>query len=190
MYIWFGFGVCLKYGLCLCSAATGRVPYGPTVPVPGLANVPGHAHIQTLLPQIGSSGGEVAGGVRRRRGTDGGTLPVRNTQIHLSLVFNSSDMSPSSGEKQNNTKTSIFFLSFSLLFSPLLLDSSPVSWLLLFRNGGGRSGVFCSVSIVCEMLRQQRCVDVFHAVKTLRNNKPNMVDLLVNIKCSCSFTLQ
>ncbi|XP_037311363.2 receptor-type tyrosine-protein phosphatase mu isoform X2 [Pungitius pungitius] len=45
-------------------------------------------------------------------------------------------------------------------------------------NGGGRSGVFCSISIVCEMLRQQRCVDVFHAVKTLRNNKPNMVDLL------------
>uniref|UniRef100_A0A4W6EMC1 protein-tyrosine-phosphatase n=1 Tax=Lates calcarifer TaxID=8187 RepID=A0A4W6EMC1_LATCA len=44
-------------------------------------------------------------------------------------------------------------------------------------NGGGRSGVFCSISIVCEMLRQQRCVDVFHAVKTLRNNKPNMVDL-------------
>lgn len=48
-----------------------------------------------------------------------------------------------------------------------------------FSNGGGRSGVFCSISIVCEMLQQQRCVDVFHAVKTLRNNKPNMVDLLV-----------
>lgn len=29
------------------------------------------------------------------------------------------------------------------------------------------------------MLRHQRTVDVFHAVKTLRNNKPNMVDLLV-----------
>ncbi|XP_035854045.1 receptor-type tyrosine-protein phosphatase mu-like isoform X13 [Sander lucioperca] len=49
-------------------------------------------------------------------------------------------------------------------------------------NGGGRSGAFCSVSIVCEMLRQQRCVDVFHAVKTLRNNKPNMVDLLEQYK--------
>lgn len=54
-------------------------------------------------------------------------------------------------------------------------DALPV----VLRNGGGRSGVFCSISIVCEMLRQQRCVDVFHAVKTLRNNKPNMVDLLV-----------
>uniref|UniRef100_A0A8C0HN86 protein-tyrosine-phosphatase n=1 Tax=Buteo japonicus TaxID=224669 RepID=A0A8C0HN86_9AVES len=49
-------------------------------------------------------------------------------------------------------------------------------------NGGGRSGTFCAISIVCEMLRHQRAVDVFHAVKTLRNNKPNMVDLL-------SFTL-
>ncbi|XP_068437410.1 receptor-type tyrosine-protein phosphatase mu-like isoform X6 [Clinocottus analis] len=49
-------------------------------------------------------------------------------------------------------------------------------------NGGGRSGVFCSISIVCEMLRHQRCVDVFHAVKTLRNNKPNMVDLLDQYK--------
>ncbi|KAF6722141.1 Receptor-type tyrosine-protein phosphatase mu [Oryzias melastigma] len=49
-------------------------------------------------------------------------------------------------------------------------------------NGGGRSGVFCSVTIVCEMLRQQRCVDLFHAVKTLRNNKPNMVDLLEQYK--------
>ncbi|XP_078397148.1 receptor-type tyrosine-protein phosphatase mu isoform X10 [Cetorhinus maximus] len=49
-------------------------------------------------------------------------------------------------------------------------------------NGGGRSGAFCAISIVCEMLRHQRAVDVFHAVKTLRNNKPNMVDLLDQYK--------
>uniref|UniRef100_A0A2K6F3Y8 protein-tyrosine-phosphatase n=1 Tax=Propithecus coquereli TaxID=379532 RepID=A0A2K6F3Y8_PROCO len=49
-------------------------------------------------------------------------------------------------------------------------------------NGGGRSGTFCAISIVCEMLRHQRTVDVFHAVKTLRNNKPNMVDLLVGLE--------
>uniref|UniRef100_A0A3Q2XP76 protein-tyrosine-phosphatase n=1 Tax=Hippocampus comes TaxID=109280 RepID=A0A3Q2XP76_HIPCM len=49
-------------------------------------------------------------------------------------------------------------------------------------NGGGRSGVFCSVNIVCDMLRQQRSLDVFHAVKTLRNNKPNMVELLDQYK--------
>ncbi|XP_016359758.1 receptor-type tyrosine-protein phosphatase mu-like, partial [Sinocyclocheilus anshuiensis] len=52
----------------------------------------------------------------------------------------------------------------------------------LFMNGGGRSGTFCAISIVSEMLRHQRSVDVFHAVKTLRNNKPNMVDLLDQYK--------
>uniref|UniRef100_A0A8C1WYU9 protein-tyrosine-phosphatase n=1 Tax=Cyprinus carpio TaxID=7962 RepID=A0A8C1WYU9_CYPCA len=49
-------------------------------------------------------------------------------------------------------------------------------------NGGGRSGTFCAISIVCEMLCHQHSVDVFHAVKTLRNNKPNMVDLLDQYK--------
>ncbi|XP_049603335.1 receptor-type tyrosine-protein phosphatase mu isoform X9 [Syngnathus scovelli] len=49
-------------------------------------------------------------------------------------------------------------------------------------NGGGRSGTFCAISIVCEMLQHQHAVDVFHAVKTLRNNKPNMVDLLEQYK--------
>ncbi|EMP33418.1 Receptor-type tyrosine-protein phosphatase mu [Chelonia mydas] len=58
-------------------------------------------------------------------------------------------------------------------------------------NGGGRSGTFCAISIVCEMLRHQRAVDVFHAVKTLRNNKPNMVDLLKRSKYTTVYvTLQ
>ncbi|XP_030637073.1 receptor-type tyrosine-protein phosphatase kappa [Chanos chanos] len=43
-------------------------------------------------------------------------------------------------------------------------------------NGGGRCGVFCAISIVCEMIKRQNVVDVFHAVKSLRNSKPNMVD--------------
>uniref|UniRef100_A0A673CXC4 protein-tyrosine-phosphatase n=1 Tax=Sphaeramia orbicularis TaxID=375764 RepID=A0A673CXC4_9TELE len=47
-------------------------------------------------------------------------------------------------------------------------------------NGGGRSGVFCACSIVCEMAKRQSVVDVFHAVKTLRNSKPNMVDTPVS----------
>uniref|UniRef100_A0A4W6EH24 protein-tyrosine-phosphatase n=1 Tax=Lates calcarifer TaxID=8187 RepID=A0A4W6EH24_LATCA len=47
-------------------------------------------------------------------------------------------------------------------------------------NGGGRSGVFCASSIVCEMAKRQSVVDVFHAVKTLRNSKPNMVDTPVS----------
>lgn len=36
--------------------------------------------------------------------------------------------------------------------------------------------MFCASSIVCEMAKRQSVVDVFHAVKTLRNSKPNMVD--------------
>lgn len=61
---------------------------------------------------------------------------------------------------------------------------SPIISLFYFlfacRNGGGRSGVFCASSIVCEMAKRQSVVDVFHAVKTLRNSKPNMVDTPVS----------
>uniref|UniRef100_A0A6Q2WSZ9 protein-tyrosine-phosphatase n=1 Tax=Esox lucius TaxID=8010 RepID=A0A6Q2WSZ9_ESOLU len=57
-------------------------------------------------------------------------------------------------------------------------------------NGGGRSGTFCAISIVCEMLQHQRSVDVFHAVKTLRNNKPNMVDLLDQYKFCYEVSLE
>lgn len=40
--------------------------------------------------------------------------------------------------------------------------------------------MFCASSIVCEMAKRQSVVDVFHAVKTLRNSKPNMVDTPVS----------
>ncbi|XP_078505030.1 receptor-type tyrosine-protein phosphatase kappa isoform X4 [Lissotriton helveticus] len=43
-------------------------------------------------------------------------------------------------------------------------------------NGGGRSGMFCAIGIVCDMIKRQNVVDVFHAVKSLRNSKPNMVE--------------
>lgn len=49
-----------------------------------------------------------------------------------------------------------------------------------FRNGGGRSGMFCAIGIVVEMVKRQNVVDVFHAVKTLRNSKPNMVEAPVS----------
>ncbi|KAG8513351.1 Receptor-type tyrosine-protein phosphatase T [Galemys pyrenaicus] len=45
-------------------------------------------------------------------------------------------------------------------------------------NGGGRSGTFCAICSVCEMIQQQNIIDVFHIVKTLRNNKANMVETL------------
>lgn len=44
--------------------------------------------------------------------------------------------------------------------------------------------MFCASSIVCEMVKRQNVVDVFHAVKTLRNSKPNMVDTPVRRRSS------
>ncbi|KAL2084962.1 hypothetical protein ACEWY4_020480 [Coilia grayii] len=46
-------------------------------------------------------------------------------------------------------------------------------------NGGGRCGTFCASTILLEMIQYQNMVDVFYAVKTLRNAKPNMVESLV-----------
>lgn len=51
--------------------------------------------------------------------------------------------------------------------------------LFLCRNGGGRSGTFCACNILLEMIQYQNMVDIFYAVKTLRNCKPNMVESLV-----------
>ncbi|CAL8337692.1 unnamed protein product [Lota lota] len=49
-------------------------------------------------------------------------------------------------------------------------------------TGGGRSGTFCAVCSISEMIRQQNTVDVFHTVKTLRNNKTNMVESMEQYK--------
>ena len=53
--------------------------------------------------------------------------------------------------------------------------------LSVVRNGGGRSGMFCAIGIVVEMVKRQNVIDVFHAVKTLRNSKPNMVETPVSL---------
>ncbi|XP_076869904.1 receptor-type tyrosine-protein phosphatase T isoform X18 [Brachyhypopomus gauderio] len=49
-------------------------------------------------------------------------------------------------------------------------------------TGGGRSGSFCAICSICEMIQQQNIVDVFHTVKTLRNNKANMVETMEQYK--------
>uniref|UniRef100_A0AAR2LS57 protein-tyrosine-phosphatase n=1 Tax=Pygocentrus nattereri TaxID=42514 RepID=A0AAR2LS57_PYGNA len=46
-------------------------------------------------------------------------------------------------------------------------------------TGGGRSGTFCAICSICEMIQQQNIIDVFHTVKTLRNNKANMVETML-----------
>ncbi|XP_018597846.1 receptor-type tyrosine-protein phosphatase T isoform X4 [Scleropages formosus] len=49
-------------------------------------------------------------------------------------------------------------------------------------TGGGRSGTFCAICSINEMIQQQNIVDVFHTVKTLRNNKANMVETMEQYK--------
>ncbi|KAJ8287374.1 hypothetical protein COCON_G00000330 [Conger conger] len=57
-------------------------------------------------------------------------------------------------------------------------------------NGGSRSGVFCAASFVCDMIKRQSVVDVFHAVKSLRNSKPNMVDSLEQYRLCYDLALE
>uniref|UniRef100_A0A9J8D797 protein-tyrosine-phosphatase n=1 Tax=Cyprinus carpio carpio TaxID=630221 RepID=A0A9J8D797_CYPCA len=54
-------------------------------------------------------------------------------------------------------------------------------------TGGGRSGTFCAICSICEMIQQQNIVDVFHTVKTLRNNKANMVETMVSYTHICHY---
>uniref|UniRef100_A0A8B9L9R2 protein-tyrosine-phosphatase n=1 Tax=Astyanax mexicanus TaxID=7994 RepID=A0A8B9L9R2_ASTMX len=54
-----------------------------------------------------------------------------------------------------------------------------LDWICSISTGGGRSGTFCAICSICEMIQQQNIVDVFHTVKTLRNNKANMVETMV-----------
>uniref|UniRef100_A0A674MD50 protein-tyrosine-phosphatase n=1 Tax=Takifugu rubripes TaxID=31033 RepID=A0A674MD50_TAKRU len=49
-------------------------------------------------------------------------------------------------------------------------------------TGGGRSGTFCAICSISEMIKQQNIIDVFHTVKTLRNNKTNMVETVEQYK--------
>ncbi|KAJ8289422.1 hypothetical protein GJAV_G00001120 [Gymnothorax javanicus] len=60
----------------------------------------------------------------------------------------------------------------------------------MFRNGGSRCGVFCTASFVCDLIKRQNVVDVFHAVKSLRNSKPNMVDSLEQYRLCYDLALE
>lgn len=50
------------------------------------------------------------------------------------------------------------------------------------RNGGGPSGTFCACTMILEMIKCRKLVDVFFAVKTLRNYKPDMIETFVSGK--------
>lgn len=50
-----------------------------------------------------------------------------------------------------------------------------------YRNGVSRSGCYCAVSIAWDKLKSEGEVDVFHAVKTVKTNRPQLVENLVNV---------
>lgn len=76
-------------------------------------------------------------------------------------------------------KIQFFFVFFIFCFLFRILDVLLCS--LLYRTGGGRSGTFCAICSINEMIQQQNIIDVFHTVKTLRNNKTNMVETMVRL---------
>ncbi|XP_070563083.1 receptor-type tyrosine-protein phosphatase mu-like [Ptychodera flava] len=49
-------------------------------------------------------------------------------------------------------------------------------------NGIGRSGVYCAAVSACERIKVDQMVDIFQAVKTLRSNRPNMIESLDQYK--------
>lgn len=69
-------------------------------------------------------------------------------------------------------------------------DSRVLLYSCMSRNGGGRSGMYCASNILMEMIQYQNMVDVFYAVKTLRNAKPNMVETLVGTKVQKVYVFQ
>ena len=50
-----------------------------------------------------------------------------------------------------------------------------------YSDGVGRTGVFCTLSIVLERMRSEGVVDIFQTVKLLRTQRPNVVQTQVGI---------
>ncbi len=49
-----------------------------------------------------------------------------------------------------------------------------------FRNGVSRCGVYLAVSIAWDKLKSEGDIDVFRAVKTIKMNRPDLVENLVS----------
>lgn len=60
--------------------------------------------------------------------------------------------------------------------------------LLCFSAGAGRTGTFCALSTVLERVKAEGILDVFQTVKSLRLQRPHMVQTLVCRPCLCATT--
>ena len=65
-------------------------------------------------------------------------------------------------------------------FTQLYLVTLSVS-ILIFRDGVSRTGLFSAILIALSKLKQEKFVDVFHAVKKLRKARAGMVASLVSL---------
>lgn len=64
---------------------------------------------------------------------------------------------------------------FASLWATLLLHSAPS----LRSAGAGRTGTFIALSNILERVKAEGLLDVFQAVKSLRLQRPHMVQTLV-----------
>ena len=56
----------------------------------------------------------------------------------------------------------------------------PWTSICIFSNGVGRSGVFCGLLSLLEILKMETAIDVFHKVKAMRTQRPGMVQTVVS----------
>ena len=60
------------------------------------------------------------------------------------------------------------------------IDYSLCVCLCIYSSGCGRTGTFIAVSILLERLKTEGVVDVFNTVRSLRLQRPNMVQTVVS----------
>lgn len=63
------------------------------------------------------------------------------------------------------------------------LGFSLTPWFLFASAGAGRTGTFCALSTVLERVKAEAILDVFQTVKSLRLQRPHMVQTLVGASC-------
>ncbi|XP_077980995.1 receptor-type tyrosine-protein phosphatase mu-like isoform X2 [Glandiceps talaboti] len=101
----------------------------------------------------------------------GGQTVVKRTITHLQLTAWPSD-------KDIPDSTSIMSEMLTLV-EKAQQQSGDNRIAVHCRNGLGRSGVFCSFVAANEKIKMEQIVNVFQAVKTLRDNRPQMVETLL-----------
>ena len=63
-------------------------------------------------------------------------------------------------------------------------------FLLFFRDGYSKCGLYCALSICCEQLQSEREVDIFNAVRIVKQNRPQLIPTVVcNVKVLYPVTL-